>query len=71
MNAPARFKAPLPAPTMRNLLALRKEALEGQIAERLRAARTSSTTADVKSLSAILRAVKAQLKAVGNGVERR
>jgi len=56
---------------MRNLLALRKEALEGQIAERLRAARTSSTTADVKSLSAILRAVKAQLKAVGNGVERR
>jgi hypothetical protein len=51
---------------MRNLLALRKEALEGQIAERLRAARIGGTTADVRALSAILRAVKAQLAAVGD-----
>jgi hypothetical protein len=52
---------------MLNLLVLRKEALEGQIAERLRAARASDTTADVKSLSAILRAVKSQLAAVDDG----
>ena len=63
----ARFKTSLPSTTMLDLLVLRKEALEGQIAERLRAARASDTTADVKSLSAILRAVKSQLAAVDDG----
>jgi len=63
----ARFKTSLPATTMLNLLALRKEALQAQIAEKHRAARASGIAADVKSLSAILRAVKGQLAAVDDG----
>jgi hypothetical protein len=56
------------APKMVELLVLRKEAVEGQIAERHRQARENGTTADVKQLSAILRAVKRQIaKARGDG----
>ena len=62
--------APAPAPTkMRALLESRKSALEGMIRERFRAARENGTTADVKMVSATLRALKRQIaKAKGQGV---
>ena len=60
--------APAPAPTkMRALLLTRKNTLEGMIKERHRQAREHHKPADVKMLSATLRALKAQIKRLGDG----
>ena len=60
------FTAPPPPPTVskRRLLEDRKAALELEIRDRLRSARTSVFPANVKSLSAALRKVKADLAAI-------
>jgi tRNA A37 N6-isopentenylltransferase MiaA len=49
---------------MLKLLQERKAVLEQMIAERFRQARAQGTTADVKQLSATLRAVKRQLASI-------
>jgi hypothetical protein len=49
------------------LLESRKATLQSMIAERHRQARESGTVADVKQLSATLRAVKRSLKAATGG----
>ena len=60
--------APAPSPTrMRALLLTRKNTLEGMICERHRAARQHHKPADVKMLSATLRALKGQIKRLGDG----
>lgn len=58
------LRATLPVVGMENLLQERKTALQARLAERFRQARESGTTANVKMLSATLRAVKAQISAV-------
>ena len=48
-------------PAMLDLLSERKAALEAEIAEHFRAARQAGAVADVKALSAMLRALKVQI----------
>jgi len=55
------LRGALPVAGMRELLLLRKAALEQQTRARFAAARENGTTADVRALSAVLRAVKRQL----------
>lgn len=57
----------LPVVGMEHLLQQRKAGLEAQVADRFRQARASGTVANVKLLSATLRAVKRQIGAVGDG----
>jgi uncharacterized protein (UPF0335 family) len=55
---------------MRRLLEERKAGLEAQVKERFRAARANGATADVKMLSATLRALKRQIaKAKGDATK--
>ena len=68
MNAPSQFAVNLPIKAMRDLLLARKATLEAQIAERFRGARADGAPRpDVRTVSAILRSVKDQLAAVGDG----
>jgi len=55
------LRAAVPVVGMAALLESRKATLQGMIAERFRQARENHTTADVKMLSATLRAVKRQI----------
>jgi len=55
------LRAAVPVVGMVKLLQERKAALESMVAERHRAAREAGTVADVKQLSATLRAVKRQI----------
>lgn len=62
------LRATVPIMGMVKLLESRKVTLQAMIAERHRAARENGTTADVKQLSATLRAVKKQIAtAKGHG----
>jgi len=56
-----------PVAPMRALLEGKKAALEAEIKNRHRVARTTGTAANVTVLSATLRAVKRQLAAAGDG----
>jgi len=62
-HAPAvsHLRAALPVVGMVTLLEDRKTTLQAMIAERFRQARAAGTVANVKQLTASLRAVKAQL----------
>ena len=65
MSGDSRLAYHLPVTTaMVELLQARVAALEAAIASKFREAREAGTVADVKTLSATLRAVKAQLAAV-------
>jgi hypothetical protein len=55
------LRAALPVVGMVALLLSRKEALQAMVAERHRAAREAETVANVKQLSATLRALKRQI----------
>ena len=59
--------SPAPAPKMRALLESRKATLEAMVRERHRQARQHRKPADVKLLSATLRALKAQITRLGDG----
>jgi hypothetical protein len=61
------LRAPLPVIGMENLLRDRLVALRVQVAERFRQARATGTVANVKLLSAAIRATKAQLTRAGDG----
>jgi hypothetical protein len=61
--AAAHLRAAVPVIGMERLLCERKQALEGMIRERFRAAREQGTTANVTQLSGSLRAVKRSLAA--------
>jgi hypothetical protein len=64
-DAPVKhLRAAVPVTGMLKLLEGRKEALEAMVAERFRQARENGTEADVKQLSATLRAVKRQLASI-------
>ncbi len=64
------LRATLPVVGMRRLLEERKAGLEAQVKERFRAARANGATADVKMLSATLRALKRQIaKAKGDATK--
>jgi hypothetical protein len=63
-NAPAKpLRASVPVVGMLKLLQDRKAALEAMVAERFRQASEKHSAADVKQLSATLRAVKRSLAA--------
>lgn len=66
MTAPAvpHLRSPLPVVGMLALLEDRKATLQAMIRERFRQARAAGTAADVKQLTATLRAVKRQLATV-------
>ena len=64
---PACIHPAAPASTMRTLLESRKATLEAMVRERHRQAREHHKPADVKMLSATLRALKGQIKRLGDG----